>query len=132
MDEGNDYSNLWNEMDELLIQYPELSELWLDREKLAALRVKYPGKDDLKDYFRKRAFTSLVMENIFRIFESTTDGTAGSEEEEAEGITLDNSDLWRIWSEDVRDEYSDYPEFVEYVEKNVFVDQMGIGGGSKT
>lgn len=132
MDDGNDYSDLWNEMDELLIQYPELSELWLDRDKLATLRVKYPGKDDLKDYFRKRAFTSLVMENIFRIFEATPEGGGDSEGEEAEGITLDNFDLWRIWSEDVRDEYSEYPEFIEYVEKNVFVDRLGMGGESKT
>lgn len=130
MEEGNDYSDLWNEMDELLIQYPELSELWLDRDKLASLRSKYPAKDELKDYFRKRAFTSLVMENIFRIYEASTEGDGGSDEGEGEGITLDNGDLWRIWSEDVRDEYSEYPEFIEYVEKNVFIDRTGVSGAS--
>lgn len=121
MNEMNDYSNLWNEMDGLLIEYPELSELWLDRDKLVDLRLKYPAKEDLKEYFRKRAFTSLVMENIFRIFELSTDAEGDGSEEEGEGITLDNPELWRIWSLDVSDEYSDYPEFVEYVEKNVFV-----------
>lgn len=121
MNEMNDYSNLWNEMDGLLIEYPELSELWLDRDKLVDLRLKYPAKEDLKEYFRKRAFTSLVMENIFRIFELSTDAEGDGSEEEGEGITLDNPELWQIWSLDVSDEYSDYPEFVEYVEKNVFV-----------
>lgn len=128
MNGQNDYSGLWSEMDELLIEHPELSELWLDRDKLSALQNKYPAKEDLKEYFRKRAFTSLVMEDLFRIFElRPEDGDDVDEEgDEAEGITLDNAELWRIWSEDVRDEYSDYPEFVEYVEKNVFVK----GGGS--
>jgi hypothetical protein len=121
MNEQNDYSDLWSEMDELLIEYPELSELWLDRDKLASLRGRYATKDDLKEYYRKRAFTSLVMENIFRIFELTQEDQGDQEPEEAEGITLDNPELWRIWSEDVRDEYSDYPEFIEYVDKNVFV-----------
>jgi hypothetical protein len=120
VNEQNDYSDLWSEMDELLIEYPELSELWLDRGKISDLRLKYPVKEDLKDYFRKRAFTSLVMENIFRIFELTGEAE-GEEAEDKEGITLDNPELWRIWSEDVSDEYSDYPEFIEYVEKNVFV-----------
>lgn len=122
MYEPNDYSELWNEMDELLIQFPELSELWLEREKLEALQLKYPGKDDLRDYFRRRAFTSLVMEKVFRVFESMEERGEGEEGEEEEGLTLDNPELWRIWKEDVRDEYSDYPEFIEYVEKNVFVE----------
>ncbi len=121
MNEQTDYSELWNEMDELLIQYPELSELWLDPDKLAALQVKYIGKEDLKDYFRKRAFTSLVMEKVFRVFESLEETREEEGEQEVEGLTLDNPELWRIWKEDVRDEYSDYPEFIEYVEKNVFV-----------
>lgn len=122
MYEPNDYSELWNEMDELLIQFPELSELWLEREKLEALQLKYPGKDDLRDYFRRRAFTSLVMEKVFRVFESIEERGEGEEGEEEEGLTLDNPELWRIWKEDVRDEYSDYPEFIDYVEKNVFVE----------
>ena len=124
MDEKNEYSDLWSEMDELLIEYPELSDLWLDRDKIASLRVKYPARDELKDYYRKRAFTSLVMENIFRIFESLQQDQVDQTGEEAEGITLDNPELRRIWSEDVRDEYSDYPEFIEYVDKNVF-ENMG-------
>jgi hypothetical protein len=120
MDEQNEYSGLWSEMDELLIEHPELSELWLDRDKLASLRLRYAAKQDLEEYYRKRAFTSLVMENIFRIYEATLEGEGDQGAEEAEGITLDNPELWRIWSEDVRDEYSDYPEFIEYVDKNVF------------
>jgi hypothetical protein len=120
MDEQNEYSDLWSEMDELLIEHPELSELWLDRDKLASLRVKYTTKEELKEYYRKRAFTSLVMENIFRIFESGQEDQTDQTGDEVEGITLDNPELWRIWSEDVRDEYSDYPEFIEYVDKNVF------------
>ncbi len=111
-----DYSELWNDMDELLIEHPELSELWLDREKLATLRARYPAKEDLREYFRKRAFTALVIEKIFRVFEMTEEG-----EEEVEGITLDNPELHRIWSEDVKDEYADFPEFVEFVEREVFM-----------
>jgi hypothetical protein len=114
----SDYSELWNEMDEMLIQYPELSELWLDRDKLATLRSRFPGKDDLKDYFRKRAFTALVIEKVFRVFEALQD-----ESEEAEGITLDNPELWRIWNDDVKDEYTDYPEFIDFVAKSVFVSE---------
>jgi hypothetical protein len=122
MYEQKDYSELWNEMDELLIQYPELSELWLERDKLEELQLKYPGKEDLRDYFRKRAFTSLVMEKVFRVFENLEEEGGGEEgQEEEEGLALDNPELWRIWKEDVRDEYSDFPEFVDYVEKNVFV-----------
>ncbi len=117
----SDYSELWNEMDEMLIQYPELSELWLDRDKLSALRSKYPAKDDLKDYFRRRAFTALVMEKVFRVFEAAQAG-----EEEVEGLTLDNPELWRIWNEDVKDEYSDFPEFVDFVDKNVFASGTGL------
>lgn len=117
----SDYSELWNEMDEMLIQYPELSELWLDRDKLVSLRSKYPARDDLKDYFRKRAFTALVMEKVFRVFEAAQDG-----EEEVEGLTLDNPELWRIWNEDVKDEYTDFPEFIDFVEKNVFTGDAGM------
>ncbi len=117
----SDYSELWNEMDEMLIQYPELSELWLDRDKLSALRSKYPAKDDLKDYFRRRAFTALVMEKVFRVFEAAQAG-----EEEVEGLTLDNPELWRIWNEDVKDEYSDFPEFVDFVDKNVCASDAGL------
>lgn len=120
MNAENGYSDLWSEMDELLIEHPELSELWLETDKLAKLRGKYTNKQELDEYFRKRAFTSLVMENIFRVFESREEGEGTREEDDSEGITLDNPELWRIWSEDVSDEYSDYPEFVEYVEKNVF------------
>ncbi len=116
-----DYSELWNEMDELLIQYPELSELWLDREKLVTLRNRYPGKDDLREYFRKRAFTALVMEKIFRVYELTEGESAMEESEEEESITIDNPELKRIWLEDVKDEYSDYPDFVDYVNQNIFV-----------
>lgn len=115
MNEEPDYSELWNEMDEMLIEYPELSELWLDPVKLSTLRSKYPAKDDLKAYFRKRAFTALVMERIFRVFEAAQD-----EEQEVEGISLDNPELWRIWDEDVKDEYADYPEFIGFVEKAIF------------
>ncbi len=122
MYDETDYSDLWNEMDEMLIQYPELSELWLDRDKLASLRSKYSSKDDLKDYFRKRAFTALVIEKVFRVFEAAQDG-----EEEVEGITLDNPELWRIWNEDVKDEYSDYPEFVDFVEKIIFTRDSEAG-----
>ncbi len=117
MYDQNDFSDLWNEMDELLIEFPELSELWLDRDKLAELKSRYPGKDALKDYFRKRAFTSLVMEKIFRVYEAIEEGEG---EEQVEGITLDNPELERIWNEDIKEEYSDFPEFVEYVEKEVF------------
>jgi hypothetical protein len=117
----NDYAELWNEMDEMLIQYPELSELWLDRGKLATLRTRYPSKEELKDYFRKRAFTALVMERVFRMFEATNEG-----EVEAEGITLDNPELYRIWNEDVKDEYSDFPEFIQFVEESVFTDERGM------
>ena len=119
----NDYAELWNEMDEMLIQYPELSELWLDRSKLAALRTRYPSKEELKDYFRKRAFTALVMERVFRVFEATSEGEA-----EAEGITLDNPELYRIWNQDVKDEYSDFPEFIQFVEESVFADERGMSG----
>ncbi len=122
MYDQNDYSELWNEMDELLIEYPELSELWLDREKLSKLRSKYPGKDDLKEYFRKRAFTSLVMEKIFRVYEVIEESGG---EAEVEGIKLDNPELWSIWNEDVKDEYSDFPEFIEYVESQVFGGEDG-------
>ncbi len=118
----NDYSELWNDMDELLIEYPELSELWLDRDKLAKLRSRYPAKEDLKEYFRKRAFTSLVMEKIFRVYEAIEEG---GEESEVEGITLDNPELYRIWNEDVKEEYSDFAEFVEYVEQEVFSSEGG-------
>ncbi len=116
-----DYSELWNEMDELLIQYPELSELWLDRDKLVTLRNRYPGRDDLREYFRKRAFTALVMEKIFRVYELMEGEEPVEEEEAEESITIDNPELKRIWNEDVKDEYSDYPEFIEYVEQNIFV-----------
>ncbi len=115
MYEQEEYGELWNDMDELLIEYPELSELWLDRDKLSVLRGRYPAKEDLKDYFRKRAFTALVMEKIFRVWEMTNEG-----QEETEGITVDNSELQRIWREDVKDEYADFPEFVDFVEKEVF------------
>ncbi len=119
-----DYSELWNEMDELLIQYPELSELWLDKVKLDKLRAKYTGKDELLTYFRRRAFTSLVMEKIFRVFELTQDeeqyGADEPEEEEQESITIGNPELKRIWEEDVRDEYEDFPEFIQYVADNIF------------
>src|SRR5712692_6282307 len=120
MYERNDYADLWNEMDELLIRYPELSELWLDRDKLAGLRLKYPRDEELRGYFRKRAFTSLVMEKVFRVYESPEEEDGEEEGEGSEGLTIDNPELWRIWNEDVRDEYSDYAEFIEYVEKNVF------------
>ncbi len=123
MYDQTDYSELWNEMDELLIEYPELSELWLDREKLAQLRSRYPGKDDLKEYFRKRAFTSLVMEKIFRVYEAIEESGG---EEEVEGITLDNPELYRIWKEDIKDEYSDFPEFILYVAQEVFSSEGGV------
>ncbi len=115
------YADLWNDMDEMLIRFPELSELWLDKDRLAILRSRYP-QEKLNDYFRKRAFTALVMEKIFRIYEATQeagDGDTGGDSEE-ETITLANPDLQRIWEDDVKDEYSDYPEFIEYVARNVF------------
>ncbi len=117
-----DYGELWNEMDELLIQYPELSELWLDRDKLAALRRRFQSRDELREYFRKRAFTSLVMEKIFRVYELSEGETSsdGSGEEEEETITIDNEELRSIWEQDVKDEYSDFPEFIDFVEKNIF------------
>ncbi|MGB8644100.1 MAG: hypothetical protein WCF84_02605 [Anaerolineae bacterium] len=121
-----DYSELWNEMDELLIQYPELSELWLDQGKLDKLRAKYPGKEELVSYFRRRAFTSLVMEKLFRVFELTQDeeeygGGDEAEAEEQESITIGNPELKRIWEEDVKEEYEDFPEFIQYVTENIFV-----------
>ncbi len=120
-----DYGELWNEMDELLIQYPELSELWLDRHKLDKLRARYPGKDELREYFRKRAFTSLVMEKIFRVYELMADenefGNDGDEEDEEESITIDNPELKRIWQEDVKDEYEDFEDFIQYVDETIFV-----------
>ncbi len=122
-----DYSELWNEMDELLIQYPELSELWLDRAKLDKLRSRYPARDDLREYFRKRAFTSLVMEKVFRVYELLEGEENYSDDEqegdEEESITIDNPELKRIWDEDVKDEYDEFPEFIEYVNESIFVNQ---------
>ncbi|MGE5139307.1 MAG: hypothetical protein ACM3JD_07595 [Rudaea sp.] len=125
MHSESDYYDLWSDMDEMLIRHPELSELWLDQAKLSALRARYP-KEQLNDYFRKRAFTALVMEKIFRIFEMNEGEGAiesegdGGESAEYETITLDNPELRRIWEDDVRDEYSNYPEFIEYVAQNIF------------
>ncbi len=119
-----DYGELWNEMDELLSQYPEWSELWLDRQKLDKLRARYPGKDELRDYFRKRAFTSLVMEKIFRVYELMEDEHEFGDDEhedEEESITIDNPELKRIWQEDVKDEYEEFEDFVQYVEETIFV-----------
>jgi hypothetical protein len=48
MHSESDYYDLWSDMDEMLIRHPELSELWLDQAKLAALRARYP-KEQLND-----------------------------------------------------------------------------------
>lgn len=113
------YSDLWNTMDELLIEHPELSELWLDRATLETIRGKFPSKEEQRDYFKRRAFTAMVLEKLFRAWRAKDEGGESSSEDE-EGISIDNPELWRIWSDDIRSEYSDYPDFVDYVEKNVF------------
>ncbi len=115
------YSDLWSELDTLLIQYPELSEIWLDRATVAATRAKYSDKQELRDFYKRRAFVALVMERLFRIYQF------GDEAGESEGgdlidsITIDNPEFLKMWYEGgLRDEYSDYPEFVQYAEKNFF------------
>ena len=126
---GDVYSDLWSTMDQLLIQYPELSELWLNRDTLAAIRARYPTQDAQREYFRKRAFTAMVVEKIFRVFQLREEVESA---EDTEGITIDNPELWRIWSEDLRAEYSEYPEFIEYIEKEVFgSDMYGYGTRSR-
>ena len=119
------YSELWSTLDELLIQYPELSELWLNRETLSSIRVKYPSKEAQREYLRKRAFAGMVVEKIFRVFQIQNEVGANQEEE---GISIDNPELWSIWSEDLRSEYTEYPEFIEYIEREVFGrDTFGFG-----
>ncbi len=129
---GGEYEDLWSTMDELLVQYPELSELWLDRDTLSAIRSKFQTRDEQREYFRKRAFVSLVIEKIFRMFEESAMESELEEDEEEEEVeegqaeeqetlTIDNPDFWKIWTDDIKNEYSDYPEFVDYVEQNVMV-----------
>ena len=115
------YGDLWSSLDQLLIQYPELSEMWLDRDTLARVQSKYPSRDEQREHYRKRAFTSMIVEKLFRIYQVNQEQGAPAEGEEVESITIDNPDILKMWYEGgIRDEYSDFPDFIEYAEKNFF------------
>ena len=113
------YSDLWSTTEALLIEYPELSELWLDRATLNTIRGKYVNKDEQREYYRKRAFTAMVMEKLFRAFQVRDEVGPGADEE-GEGITIDNDALHDIWRDDLRAEYEEYPDFIEFIENEVF------------
>lgn len=117
----SDFFKTWNKLDELLLQYPNLSDIWLEPEDLEVIRKKYPGKQHQEEYFKRRALASIIMGIYFRDYQlrnqiQTTIGGV-----ELEEVMLDNKELWRMWTEGaVKNDYSTFPDFVNFAEKYFF------------
>lgn len=118
LNQKDSFYAVWSKLDEILLEHPELTKLWLDSKILQTVQEKYPTSEKQNEFFKHRAFASYVIFLFFRGFQMRKQikevlGGKGIEE-----VSLDNSELKSLWFEGgIRDDFWAYPDYVNFVEK---------------
>lgn len=105
------FHDTWSRLDQILVEHPELTELWLDPKDLGPIKKKYSRPGKLREFFKRRAIAAYIIDIYFRQFKL---GYEGLEEVRI----MDNPEMRRMWTEGaIIDDYiighSDFVKFVE-------------------
>jgi len=117
----DNFCAIWSKLDEFLLEYPELTEMWLENDTLQAIIKKCPDSNERIKFFRQRALASHIMSTYFRGFKMRREVKEALGGEEFEELEFSNPMLRNMWYEGaIRDDFAMFPDYVNFVEKVLF------------
>ena len=116
----DNWHSIWNKFDEILIEHPEFSDLWIYPDSLESIKKRMSSEKELNNFLKRRAFASYTMGLFFRDFMLKKEVQEFMGGEEIENVSL-SPELIKMWDEGaIREEFDAFPEFIEFIEKKWF------------
>jgi len=117
------YMATWTELNKIIIEHPELIEVWLSSSELKKFK-KFKNPYDRNSFYRRRTFAAALFDMYYQLY--LLEGP-----EEINDIDFDMPALKELWKKELIHDYDD-PPFVEIVNKRMFPESSISSKSKKT